>query len=96
MISSHKTFSIEAEYELFEKIGDGTYAEVFRGRSKRSKKPCAIKRVDKSKAKGISLLLENEFNILRDLVQEIVIQDHPNIIKIYGMYEDAKDYYIVS
>jgi calcium-dependent protein kinase len=24
------------------------------------------------------------------------MQDHPNIIKIYGMYEDAKNYYIVS
>jgi serine/threonine protein kinase len=24
------------------------------------------------------------------------IQDHPNIIKIFGMYEDAKNYYIVS
>lgn len=86
MISSHKNFSIEVEYELIEKIGDGTYAEVFRGRSKRSKKLCAIKRVDKSKAKGISSLLENEFNILRELVRLIEIQDHPNIIKIYGMY----------
>jgi serine/threonine protein kinase len=68
MITSHKTFSINAEYELLEKIGDGTYAEVFKGRSKRSKKLCAIKRVDKAKAKGIASLLENEFNILRELV----------------------------
>lgn len=59
MISSHKAFSIAEEYQLLEKIGDGTYAEVYKGCSKRTKKICAIKRVDKSKVKGISLLLEN-------------------------------------
>lgn len=57
MISSHKAFSIAEEYELIEKIGDGTYAEVYKARSKRTKKICAIKKVDKSKVKGISILL---------------------------------------
>lgn len=53
MISSKKVFDIASEYELVCKIGEGTYAEVFQARSTRSKKPCALKRVDKSKAKGI-------------------------------------------
>lgn len=44
---------------MMDKIGEGTYAQVFRGRSKRTKKICAIKWVDKLKAKGISALLEN-------------------------------------
>jgi serine/threonine protein kinase len=65
MINSHKAFSIEVEYELQGKLGEGTSAIVLRGRSKRSGKSCAIKSVDKLKGKGIAVLLENEFGILR-------------------------------
>lgn len=43
MINSHKAFSIEAEYDLQGKIGEGTYARVIKARSKRSGKLCAIK-----------------------------------------------------
>ena len=57
MISTHKAFSIEDEYHLQQKIGEGTYAVVYRGRSKRSNKACAIKSVDKTKAKGIAVIL---------------------------------------
>ena len=57
MISTHKAFSITDEYDLQQKIGEGTYAVVYRGRSKRSNKTCAIKSVDKTKAKGISVIL---------------------------------------
>lgn len=57
MINSHKAFSIEAEYNLQGKIGEGTYATVLKARSARSGKLCAIKSVDKLKAKGIAVLL---------------------------------------
>lgn len=46
---------------------------------------------------------QGHFSIARELIQHPKrfgnagkIQDHPNVIKIYGMYEDAKSYYIVS
>ena len=40
-------------------IGEGTYAQVFKAESIRTGRTVAIKKVDKTKAKGIDIILNN-------------------------------------
>lgn len=68
MIKDNKAISIYEQYTFNEKIGSGTYAEVFKAKCNRSKQVCAIKKVDKKKVVGIEMILQNEFEILRNLV----------------------------
>lgn len=44
-------------------------------------------------------MLENEISILKELVRKTknqLIQDHPNIIKMYEFFQDEKRYYLVT
>ena len=68
MITKSQISSLEGEYKIGNKIGEGTYAQVFRAESIRTGRVVAIKKVDKTKAKGMDIILNNEFDILRELV----------------------------
>jgi len=68
-------------------LGSGTYGSVFRGVHKISKETRAIKAIAKNKVTNPESF-KNEIEIMRKL-------DHPNIIKLYETFEDARNVYLV-
>jgi len=68
-------------------LGTGSYGAVFKGIHKISKAPRAIKAIAKSKVKNPSSF-KNEIEIMKKL-------DHPNIIKLYEIFEDSRYVYLV-
>ncbi|CAD8059815.1 unnamed protein product [Paramecium sonneborni] len=73
-----------------QKVGIGQFSHVYRGYHEKTKKPVAIKQIDKKKIKGIfEQMLRNEINILKLL-------NHQYILKMYAYYETANNYYIIT
>mmetsp|Transcript_1309 Transcript_1309/g.1189 ORF Transcript_1309/g.1189 Transcript_1309/m.1189 type:complete len:171 (+) Transcript_1309:185-697(+) len=85
-----KKSKIKDEYSLKKTLGQGAYGEVKLATHKKSKALRAIKYIEKdaiAEAKTSELMAE--VKILSEL-------DHPNIMKVFEMYEDKKYYYVVS
>lgn len=59
MVTSTQITTIEKFYNLQEKIGQGTYATVYKARSVLSGCICSVKKVEKTKAPGIEQTLRN-------------------------------------
>lgn len=80
-ISKNKFLS--EDFEKLDDLGEGAYAEVLKVRHKTTKQIYAIKVIDKTlierEGKLFQIYVENEF--LNNL-------SHPNIIKIFGAFED--------
>jgi calcium-dependent protein kinase len=77
------------DYEVNDKvIGEGTYGVVFTAVDKVSKQEVAIKRIPREKIRNYQRFL-NEINALKKL-------DHPNVIKLFEIYEDEDDVYLVQ
>ena len=77
------------DYNVDEKVlGEGTYGVVFRARDKVTKGEVAIKRIPRDKIRNYQRFL-NEINALKML-------DHPNVIKLFEIYEDEDDVYLVQ
>jgi calcium-dependent protein kinase len=68
-------------------IGSGTYGLVNRVKMVGSGQQRAVKIIPKDKIKHPKRLV-NEINILKTL-------DHPNIIKLFETFEDARNIYLV-
>ena len=78
------------DYIIKETIGKGTFSKVKLGINKLTGEKVAIKILDKSK------ILEKED--LDRIIREISILskiDHENVIKIYQIYEDSKNFLII-
>lgn len=85
-----KKDSIESIYSFKpdkDMLGSGTYGAVFVATHKVTKEPRAIKAIAKSKVKNPETF-KNEIEIMKKL-------DHPNIIKLYEIYEDVRYIYLV-
>ena len=80
-ISRNKTFS---KYKLWEKIGHGTYANVFKG-SCHNNKHYAFKKMDLIK---FGQTVQSELEILKQL-------KHPNIIRLLDNYRDDLEHVFV-
>jgi serine/threonine protein kinase len=81
-----------SKYEIFENVlGEGAYGKVYEGRNKQTSEYIAIKVQNKSKIFPSEIVnIRHECNVLSTL-------DHPNIIKIYGGYDDGHNiYWILS
>lgn len=77
------------DYEVEDKVlGEGTYGVVFRARDKVTKEEVAIKRIPREKIRNYQRFL-NEITALKTL-------DHPNVIKLFEIYEDEDDVYLVQ
>lgn len=78
---SHKTTSIFEDYDLDKKpIGQGAFGIVYKGYEKDTGLVRAVKQVLNDVLKNFDSFM-NEVNALKTL-------DHPNIIKLYEVYED--------
>ena len=90
MLSVRKEGNFFDNYFLLKSLGKGAFGEVRKTRHKTSGIDNAVKIISKRRiSEEDQYLMINEVNILRDL-------DHPNIIKIYEVYEDENEIYIVQ
>ena len=88
-----KTFVGKAEglfldnYEVIKQLGKGGYGKVYEVRNKKSGEIHACKHLSKQNIKNLEKF-EREINIL-------INSDHPNIIRIFEIYESQRSLYIV-
>lgn len=88
-----ETFIIKNEgqfadfYEIVKEIGSGSYGHVYRVKSKTSKEYFACKQLVKGKIDNMEA-----FNIEIGIMGKM---DHPNIIKLYEIFEDVRYLYLV-
>lgn len=84
---------LKEHYTRLNKMGKGSFATVYKYERKSDKKQVAIKSLEKKR------VLENVKNYhINFLLTEIEIMrklDHPNIIKLYEVYEDDKFVHLV-
>ena len=83
--SSNK--DIKDDYELSKKLGDGAYGNVYLGTHKTTRQTCAIKQIPKSRIRN-QARLETEIQVMKNA-------DHPNIVKLYDVYEDTRSIYLI-
>eukprot|EP00401_Gymnodinium_catenatum_P015921 CAMPEP_0117581482 /NCGR_PEP_ID=MMETSP0784-20121206/65851_1 /TAXON_ID=39447 /ORGANISM="" /LENGTH=493 /DNA_ID=CAMNT_0005381797 /DNA_START=123 /DNA_END=1604 /DNA_ORIENTATION=+ len=76
---------IHDHYDFEKKLGEGSYGRVMRGKEKKTSEVRAIKAISLGQKKES---FEIEVAIQRSL-------DHPNIVKLYDIFRDAKYYYLV-
>jgi aurora kinase len=78
------------DFIIIKELGKGTFGRVVLAAEKESRMICAIKIMSKRDIR--------DKNMLDQLVREIKIQmfiNHPNIIKIYGFFDDLLHFYII-
>ena len=81
--------SILKDYIFIKDIGEGNFGKVKLSKSKTTNEKFAIKILDKGKLKSqTKSTLFNEIEIISKL-------KHPNIIYVYNILEDEKNYYII-
>ena len=86
---SHKTSNIHEEYDIEKKpIGQGSFGTVYRAREKDTGIARAIKQVMHQNIVNYDGFI-SEVSALKTL-------DHPNIIKLYEVFEDNKCVYLVQ
>ena len=74
-------------YEFIKELGKGSYGQVLRCQNKETGNVYACKKMSKKKIKN-KKQFQTELNLLRTT-------DHPNIIKLYDIYEDNKYIYLI-
>ena len=78
---------VKNHYEILKKLGEGSYGKTYKVKNKDSSDIRAMKQMDKVKIPDMNLF-KNEINIMS-------ILDHPNIIKLYEIFEDEKYFYLI-
>jgi fused len=77
-------------YEVLERIGEGSFGRVYKGRRRLTGQTVALKYMSKiGKTEKDLAELRNEIAILRKL-------DHPNIILMFDCFETSKDVVLVT
>ncbi|CAE7276530.1 CPK2, partial [Symbiodinium sp. CCMP2456] len=81
--------NIEERFDLDEKakLGDGAFSVVTRATNRATGAVRAVKSVLKSRVQKVEAL-KNEIDLAKDM-------DHPNIVRLYGIYEDPRHVYLV-
>mmetsp|Transcript_3126 Transcript_3126/g.2844 ORF Transcript_3126/g.2844 Transcript_3126/m.2844 type:complete len:231 (+) Transcript_3126:344-1036(+) len=82
---------IEDDFVFIREIGKGNYASVFLAESKENCQKFAVKRIQKSRISTMT-------NGIKSIVREIDIMrklDHPNIVKLYNVYESDSEICLV-
>jgi len=77
-------YSFEAKYTMGKEIGRGGFSIVYEASSKETGEKVAVKVIDKNKQDDEQIvLLQREISIMRKL-------DHPNIVKLYDVFDEEK------
>lgn len=85
----HAHGTLDSQYEIGKKTGEGTQGIVFLAKRKSDHAVRAVKQVLKSTMRGSEVqVFKKECEIMKSM-------DHPNIIKLYDTFEDRKNYYLV-
>jgi calcium-dependent protein kinase len=84
------TSKFDEKYEMVEKLGEGNFGEVYHAKGKESGDERAVKILAKN------LINEQEILIIKNEIQILRSVDHPNILKLYEVYEDDETYQIVT
>jgi len=80
---------IEDYYQLGEEIGKGGFSVVYKAERIKDKKEFAIKCIKKKMVEGDDIkLLRREIQIMKKL-------NHPNILKLFEVFEDEEQFYLV-
>ncbi|CDW88681.1 protein kinase domain containing protein [Stylonychia lemnae] len=88
MISSKKG-KITKDYQILNLLGKGGFGEVKKVMHKLTGQMRAMKIIKKDAAEEYLQNLNNEIKILKVL-------DHPNIVKLYEIYQDQKNIYLIT
>ena len=86
MSNSNDFDSMKPHFEILKLLGKGRFGEVYLGRQSKSGNLVALK-----------VVLKNQTGDDNSLFHEIEIQaslNHPNILKIFGFFEDEENIYI--
>ena len=79
--------SLKNHFEVLKSIGKGGSGKVYRVRNKVTKKSYACKKISK--------LNINDYNQFKNEMEILMKLDHPNIIKLYDVYESHNSLYLV-
>jgi len=87
--TASKPEDIRAHYTFGDEIGRGGFSIVYKGARKSNGKKVAIKTIKKEMVEGEDIkLLRREIQIMKKV-------DHPNILKLYEVYESDEDFFLV-
>ena len=79
---------ITNHYEVIKKLGEGSYGKIYKAKNKITGDIRAMKQIEKSKITDLQTF-KNEIEILSRM-------DHPNIIKLFEVFEDSKYFYLIN
>ncbi|CAG9326197.1 unnamed protein product [Blepharisma stoltei] len=79
------------EYEITKELGKGAFSKVYQCLDKLTGNTCAVKMITK---KELSQEMLTSTNKLQE-IQVLKTLDHPNILKVFQIFEDKKYFYIV-
>mmetsp|Transcript_20441 Transcript_20441/g.60337 ORF Transcript_20441/g.60337 Transcript_20441/m.60337 type:complete len:320 (-) Transcript_20441:423-1382(-) len=74
---------LSKDYELGKHLGSGNFAEVKQATRKSDGAQVAVKIIDKAKVGEMQDAVDSEIEIMRSM-------DHPNVIKLYAIYDEKK------
>jgi calcium/calmodulin-dependent protein kinase I len=81
---------IENLYDLGKEIGKGGFSVVVEGTHKKSQEKFAIKCIKKTMVEGDDIkLLKREIHIMKKKV------NHPNVLKLFEVYENDEEFFLV-
>ena len=79
-------------YRLENLIGKGLSGDVFLAFHKETEKKRAIKKIPKKKSRK----KPNELSSYLTEIGVLVASDHPNILKLFEVFEDERSHYLVT
>lgn len=78
-----------SDYERTEKIGEGTYGEVYKGRKKKTNQIVALKKIRlENEDEGVPSTAIREISVLKEL-------EHPNVVTLMEVIFDNSKLYLV-
>lgn len=86
---AQKQESLEDHYIVGELLGEGGFGEVFACTHIQSREERAVKVILKSEDEAENLTVIEEFDIVKDL-------DHPNILKMYALFESETHFFLIT